>query len=154
MFINIQIFSKNETSITSFLEFLSKISNKKSFKIILLLKCFPQKNKKNIFTILKSPHVNKTAQEQFEYNVFSVKIQIQTFQMLKFLVILKRMQIELFADIQIKIYYNFKSQNFKSIRTTILDPQNYRTQYFFKKKLLHTKLYIQLFDVFGIQLLN
>jgi len=60
------------------LTFYSK--NKKSLKNAFYLinsrttkikKYFQKKAKRSVITILKSPHVNKTAQEQFESHIFS-----------------------------------------------------------------------------------
>lgn len=154
MFINIQISSKNKNSLKNFFEFFIKICGKKNLKTALFLKYFPRHTTKNVFTILKSPHVNKTAQEQFGYSIFSKQINIQTFQMLKFLIILKKIQTQLFPDVQIKIKYILQEKKFKIVRTQILNPNNYRVNYFPKNEFQDTKSYLKLFDIFGIQFLN
>jgi ribosomal protein S10 len=153
MLINIQINSKNKNSLNFFLKFFIQTCSKKNLKIDLFLKYFPRQTTKNVFTILRSPHVNKTAQEQLEYNIFSKQINIQAFQILTFLVILKKIQIYLFSDIQIKVKYTFQKKNSNKIRMQNLNPKNYRTHFFFKKAMSQTKLYLQLSDIFGMQFL-
>jgi hypothetical protein len=68
------------------LNFLFKI-NENSFNF------FSQKQKKNkhkFVTILKSPHINKTAQEQFEYKFFTSQIVLYSADLFFCFVIFKR----------------------------------------------------------------
>nr|YP_010394311.1 ribosomal protein S10 [Phytophthora fragariae]AEP41542.1 40S ribosomal protein S10 [Phytophthora fragariae]AEP41543.1 40S ribosomal protein S10 [Phytophthora fragariae]AFQ02265.1 40S ribosomal protein S10 [Phytophthora fragariae]DAZ88319.1 TPA_asm: ribosomal protein S10 [Phytophthora fragariae] len=54
---------------------------------------FQTKKKKKIFTVLKSPHVNKKSREQFIYNNYTPKIDIKfinIFQLLNFLILIKK----------------------------------------------------------------
>nr|UNW58718.1 40S ribosomal protein S10 [Phytophthora intercalaris] len=54
---------------------------------------FQVKKKKKIFTLLKSPHVNKKSREHFIYKNFSPKIDINflnIFQLLNFLILIKK----------------------------------------------------------------
>ena len=44
-----------------------------------------KKKKKTKFTVLKSPHVNKTAQEQFEYRIYKKQLKCFAFQSVLFL---------------------------------------------------------------------
>ena len=97
---NIIIKSKNQISIKKFLRFLKK-RNIINFKIIQ--KCFFKKKKKKFITLLKSPHVNKSAQEQFEIKINSIQLKIQSIQPFKFLIMLKKIKINLFPDISIKL---------------------------------------------------
>ena len=112
MFINIKISSKNYKSLKSFITFFITFCETNNLNFKLFLKYFKQQQKKFKFTILKSPHVNKIAQEQFEYRLFSKQIKIDSFQLLKFLILLKKIQIALFSDIkiQIKFFYNNKKK--------------------------------------------
>ena len=64
--------SRNQKSISTFFPFfLSSIQNL-NFNVIQ--KYFEKKRKKKILTILKSPHVNKKAQEKFEFRYYSKQI--------------------------------------------------------------------------------
>nr|YP_010394980.1 ribosomal protein S10 [Phytophthora cambivora]AEP41371.1 40S ribosomal protein S10 [Phytophthora cambivora]UNW58212.1 40S ribosomal protein S10 [Phytophthora x cambivora]UXG53564.1 ribosomal protein S10 [Phytophthora cambivora]DAZ89417.1 TPA_asm: ribosomal protein S10 [Phytophthora cambivora] len=54
---------------------------------------FQTKKKKKIFTVLRSPHVNKKSREQFIYNNYTPKIDIKfinIFQLLNFLILIKK----------------------------------------------------------------
>jgi len=105
MFINIKISSKNYKSLKNFITFFITFCETNNLNFKLFLKYFKQRQKKFNFTILKSPHVNKTAQEQFEYRIFSKQINLYSFQLIKFLIILKKIQIALFSDIKVQIKF-------------------------------------------------
>ena len=61
MFININIKSKNKNSLKQFLKVFNQFSNDKKLKLNQALFLSQKKKHNKIFTILKSPHVNKTA---------------------------------------------------------------------------------------------
>nr|UNW58752.1 40S ribosomal protein S10 [Phytophthora pseudogallica]UNW58753.1 40S ribosomal protein S10 [Phytophthora pseudogallica]UNW58754.1 40S ribosomal protein S10 [Phytophthora pseudogallica]UNW58755.1 40S ribosomal protein S10 [Phytophthora pseudogallica] len=63
------------------------------FKNIKINGIFQVKNKNKIFTLLKSPHVNKKSREQFIYKNYTPKIDINflnIFQLLNFLILIKK----------------------------------------------------------------
>ena len=76
MFINIYIYSKNKLSITNYLKFIKKRFNKKKLKTKNIMFVFKKKIKTTVFTVLKSPHVNKTAQTQFENKLYRTQLTI------------------------------------------------------------------------------
>ena len=84
---------------------LIKLIKYKKLKDIKLSGIFQIKNKNKIFTLLKSPHVNKKSREHFSYKSHLSKIDIKfknIFQLLNFLILIKK----LFAEnilINIKI---------------------------------------------------
>ena len=103
MFIRLFIKSKNKYSLIKFLQVFKNFINNKELKLNKTL-VFSQRQKINkVFSILKSIHVNKTAQEQFEFDLFSKNIKIHTFQILKLLIILKKIETNFFSDIQIRV---------------------------------------------------
>ena len=67
------IFSaKNKNSLNyNFKFFKHSLLNSNTIK-----KHFQKRTKKHFLTILKSPHVNKSAQEQFESHIFSKQLSI------------------------------------------------------------------------------
>lgn len=72
---------------------LIKIKNINKFKNIKIHGIFKIKNKNKIFTLLKSPHVNKKSREHFIYKTYSPKIDINfktIFQLLNFLILIKK----------------------------------------------------------------
>lgn len=92
----------------------TKIKNKKIKKIILNLekknninikKYFNIKNRKTLFTLLKSPHVNKKSREQFIYKIYNKKIEIKfnnIIKLINFIILLKEILIKKYL-INIKI---------------------------------------------------
>ena len=134
--LNLLISSKNKKSLDNFL----KIFNEK-FSIIdstFIKKNYQKKLKKTVITILKSPHVNKTAQEQFEIRYLSRQIQIYTLRIFKFLIFLKKLKIYLFPSIhiKIKIVHNKKQTTLINKRIFNLDNYRYRLLFLTNSKLL------------------
>jgi ribosomal protein S10 len=161
MLIDLKVISKNKTSLIFFFKTISKICDKKEFRLIFFLKKFQPRKINRIFTVLKSPHVNKIAQEQFQYHLLSKTIKFYTVQSLKLIVLLRRLQVEFFSDIQIKVYFSIKESNLKRFQNQILNPKVYNLKMF--KTQDQTKflrdipnkifLYLRLFDLRGAQLL-
>nr|AEP41712.1 40S ribosomal protein S10 [Phytophthora thermophila] len=63
------------------------------FKNIQINGIFQVKNKNKIFTLLRSPHVNKKSREHFIYKNYTPKIDIKflnIFQLLNFLILVKK----------------------------------------------------------------
>lgn len=78
--INLLAKSKDQKSLDNFLIFLNTKINKNFW----IKKKYLQKVKsKTIFSILKSPHVNKSAQEQFEISKFNTQLKLKTFEINK-----------------------------------------------------------------------
>jgi ribosomal protein S10 len=155
--LNLKIESKNQFSIKKFLRFFKK-SNNKHFKTIQ--KKFYKKEKRVFFSILKSPHVNKSAQEQFEIKTNSSQINIQTPQQFKFLVILKKMKMNIFPDINIKLRLFFNKKNRNVLKQKCFNIDNFTIEQFLKAKntiinkrrgnFYNTKNVISLVDVYGV----
>jgi ribosomal protein S10 len=118
---NLIIKSKNQKSLLDFVDFLDK-NLAKNFNH--LKKSMQKKTDRKIITILKSPHVNKKAQEQFEIRLFSKDIKVNTSQTLKFLVFLKKVKTYLFTDISIKIKFFNSINQHKILQRKVLNPDN------------------------------
>jgi ribosomal protein S10 len=121
-----------------------------------LLNYSEQKQKQTVFTTLKSPHINKTAQEQIEYRLFFKHINIFSFQILKFLILIKKIQMTLCPDIQIQIKFGLNKKIIIKTKQASLSPDNYKTSLFFSYKKKVQKLnkkqilfYLKLFDIYG-----
>ena len=72
---------------------LQKLKNISNFENIKIKGFFKIKNKNKIFTLLKSPHVNKKSREHFIYKNYSQKINIQFFnffELINFLIFIKK----------------------------------------------------------------
>ena len=147
MFINVCIKSKNKLSLIKFLIIFKNFINDKNFKLNKTL-IFSQNKKINkVFTVLKSIHVNKTAQEQFEFNLFSKNIKIQTFQLLKLVIILKKIQTYFFSDINLKIKFFITKLYKKKLILKKINPNLIKLEPI--KNFKQTKLYLILFNYYG-----
>lgn len=115
------ISSKNRSSLYLFI----KLFYKKVEKFSVLRKYFATNSRRKIFTILKSPHVNKVGQEQFQTNTYSKTLNFSVSESLKFLVLLKVIKTNLFLDVKLKLKLNSNS-NFTSKEDLILyNPFNF-----------------------------
>jgi ribosomal protein S10 len=106
---NLIIASKSKNLLKRFLIFLFKYC-KSNFSY--LNKKFYKKTKKKVFTILKSPHVNKKAQEQFGIQTFFMEFTFNVNTNFIFLMCLKKLKLYLFPNIHIKV------------KTFIIKPKN------------------------------
>ena len=145
MFFIIHICSKNENSLQKFLQlFLDKQLNN-HIKFEPLKKVLKYKTEKKIFTVLKSPHVNKTAQEQFEYRLYKKKIKINSNQFFLFLIFLKKIKLNLFSDLNFKIELIFnKKESLKKIKNTF-NVDNY----FLENDKYDLKNYLKILNLYG-----
>ncbi len=101
---------KSITKINNLKKNILKLKTNYSFKNIKIKGTFKVKNKNKIFTLLKSPHVNKKSREHFIYKNHIQKIDFQCknfFQLLNFLILLKKTLTKNFL-INIKIIKNNK----------------------------------------------
>jgi ribosomal protein S10 len=119
------IVSKNKKSVENCFLFFSK-----SIRYDVIKKYFRKKKKKNVLTILKSPHVNKNAQEQFESKLFANQVSIYTSKSYLFLVFLKKIKIYLFPDVKIKIKFILNKNLTERTQTNIFNPSNFRLDAF------------------------
>ena len=81
------LYSKNKNTLNYFLNFF-KNSEKQNFKIVK--KLLQKKRKKKRISILKSPHVNKTAQKHFQYVYFCISLSFKTYELQKNLFFIKK----------------------------------------------------------------
>jgi ribosomal protein S10 len=105
MFVIIDIYSKNQTSLKFFTDFLLKNILARKFPITVCTSTTQKPAKKKVFTVLKSPHVNKVAQEQFEFKTYKKRIKCITFQLPLLILILKKVKFSIISDINFKIKF-------------------------------------------------
>nr|YP_010134143.1 ribosomal protein S10 [Navicula veneta]QWM93633.1 ribosomal protein S10 [Navicula veneta] len=142
------LYSKNKTSIKKFLEFINNISKTQNFQI--LKKLLKKKKTRKKISVLKSPHVNKTAQEQFEYIYYSIKIYFYSWEIKKYFIMLKKIKNQLFPDIYIniktKIYASKKNKLINLEKISLYKPTiNINNKNQFNKTLL----YLKILDCYG-----
>ena len=117
----IKMYAKNKKTISNFLKFFKQSQNKiKNFPITLNFK--RRKKRKNIITILKSPHVNKKAQTQFQQTTYATRGKYFSWEKKKSAICLKKLKNNLFPDLKIKIEksFRFKSDLEKTFSSKIL----------------------------------
>ena len=118
------IISKNRKSAENcFLFFLNSTGE---LNLNIIKKYFRKKRKKNVLTILKSPHVNKTAQEQFESRFFPKQLSIYSSKNFQFLLFLKRIKTHLFPDVKIEIKFLLNENLEGKTKVNILNPSNFK----------------------------
>jgi ribosomal protein S10 len=165
MFFHIKVSSKDKKVLENFGQFLSKLEMTSNF-----LKSFSKQNTRKFVTILKSPHVNKTAQEQFEFRFYTKEFVISSFKPLTFFLILKKVNNLSFSGMNLKVKSLFKRNEKKKVTAVNPDNTNLNTvkshglvqkknlkQKMFNNKNFQTfdasssvsKRYIQLFDCYG-----
>ena len=123
MYINLKIYSKNKISLNKFLDFIKKL--KFPIKTVKTVSKF---SKKKFLTVLKSPHVNKSAQEQFEFRIYSKQLSIWSPQSNLLMLILKKAIKTSFPGIKIKI--DFLSINENKFILNSLNPKNLNVCFF------------------------
>ena len=105
MFFYLTIKSKNKNSLNIFLKIFKTLVKQKNLNFT--------NNKKFIkrLTFLKSPHVNKTAQEHFDFVIFSKLACVKNFQIFKILMILKKIKNNVCCDVVVKIKFFILKKN-------------------------------------------
>jgi ribosomal protein S10 len=132
--------SKNQNSIAKLFSVLKK---KKCNNI---KKYFQKKTKRKRITILKSPHVHKSAQEQFETIIYNKQLSLYAIKNLTYLTFLKKLNFNLFPDINLKLKYRINSNNLKKIKVKIFNPNNFKFQKYKNDQIFNLDLYkIKLF---------
>jgi len=118
-----RISSKNEKSLRNFLFFFLNYL-KAEFNIIY--GSTYSNNKRKVITLLKSPHVNKTAQEHFELHTFSRQVIVKTFLPNKNFIFVKKVINQFFQDLSFKLEFINKSDLGHKNLLFILNPNNYK----------------------------
>ena len=114
MFFTITLYSKNLNSLIKFKNFFIKNFIFEKLKFYFSKIKYNKPVKKKLFTVLKSPHVNKKAQEQFEYRIYSQKFVCFTKQPFLLLLIFKKLTFNSFSDIFISI--SLEVSQYKSMK--------------------------------------
>lgn len=114
--------AKNKTSLNyNFKFFKNSLLNSNTIK-----KHFQKRTKKQFLTILKSPHVNKSAQEQFESHIFSRQLSIFSPKNLKQIYVVKKIKNNLFSDLRVKIKCSANKNNKNKLRLQTFNPDNFK----------------------------
>lgn len=93
--------------------FFSIFEKNSLYKLYHLEKHFLKKKKKKKITLLKSPHVNKKSQEQFETSTLGSQVMMENMKIFKNLVWLKKCNCAIYSDIWITLKYRIKKKMIK-----------------------------------------
>ena len=116
---HLTIISKDKKSIEKSIKYLTK--NLKLLKLNLITKTTFKKSRIKRMSILKSPHVNKKAQEQFEFKLFLIRLTIETTQNFKILTLIKKIKNITFSNLQVKVNTIIKRKSKKYLLDSILN---------------------------------
>lgn len=140
------LYSKDKKTINNFLNFFK---NNKQLKFQRLTK----QSKITRFSVLKSPHINKNAQEQFQYIHFCISLLFFTHKVKKKFIFLKKIKNQLFPELKLLVKGIYSSK--KNI-TKFLSPNRiiiYNQKKFVKltsKHLLKKSIfYLKTLDYYG-----
>ena len=146
MFFHIKVSAKDKKVLENFGQFISKLQLTSNS-----LQSLSKRNLRKFITVLKSPHVNKTAQEQFESRIYSKQLTIYSSQKFQYLIFLKKIKTHLFPDINIKT--GFKIVQDVTKRKEVHNPDNFKIGLFANKNLsvsrTKTKNFIRILDIYG-----
>lgn len=149
MKLHLKIFSKNKNSQILFTKSINRILHENYLNLNCLMKNYQQTKTKQIFTVLKSPHANKTAQEQFQCNITSRRIGFYTFRLPKLIIILQKLQKELFPDVLTKIYLVLKVSDLKKFKNYRSNPKLYQLKIVKYRNINKFSPYLTFFDFCG-----
>lgn len=162
MFFYLKVSCKDKRILKKFLRFFTK---RKSLPFFL--KSFSKQEKRKFVTVLKSPHVNKTAQEQFEYRLYSRHFLIHSLKPFTFFLLLKKLKNLSFPGLDLHVKGVLKKNKSSKHVLQLIDPDNvvltstnslHLKKISFRKvkyqktdnfELAFCKKYLQLFDLYG-----
>ena len=144
MFLIIDLYSNNLKSLKDFKSYL--YTNEVGKKLKIFTRFYAKKTKKKRLTILKSPHVNKRAQEQFNLCVYKTRIIVFSPNFFLLLFYIKTIKSNLFSDIRItvKTYSNNTLLSNKLINC--INPKKYKFEDFSCNEV---KSYLKILESFG-----
>jgi ribosomal protein S10 len=146
----VTISSNNQKSLKKLNLFNKKTKINKKLKMIE--KLFTKKTEKSIFSVLTSPHVNKKAQEQFEYKIFANQHQFYSYNLIAFIIYLKKFLNYALSDARLTIKLintinfvksNLISQNLNIRYFKVNFQKFYEIQDFIYRRIKRKKLYIK-----------
>lgn len=119
MFFYLKVSCKDRRILKKFIGFFSKIKS-----LPVFIKPFSKKKKRKVITVLKSPHVNKTAQEQFEYRFFSKSFLVFSSKPSIFFLLLKKLKNFSFSGIKIEVKGLFEKDAAYRHVLKLINPDN------------------------------
>jgi len=142
----VKLYSITYTILQIFIQFLVAISQNKKIKLFNTYKTLNNVKNKKIFTLLKSPHVNKTAQEQFKLPYFTGSFFIVCSAKKRVLYVLKKIKSILFSSLIIKLSLWFFPNNCSN---KTLNINGFQIEYFCELSAKTLNHFFRLANYFG-----
>ena len=161
MYVNLYLRSKSLKSIKVYIRFFKLVS--KHLNLVVLKNIYSKPINKKRFTVLKSPHVNKCAQEHFGFSLYRSQLTIFSYRYpLLFLLLKYSKSSILFSDIHFKIKMNINNSRYKTMLIDTVNPDNFYlidysqlTEDILLNKLFsNIPYYLMLFEIYGELNLN
>ena len=145
VFVNLQIFSNSQIHLQKCIKIIKQVPRfaKITFKFRPFFSLWSKKKAKKVFTVLKSPHVNKSAQEQFGYVFSYALINMKNCQIFKLLILIKELQKITNYDAHIKFKLFIPDEN----SVTFTKSRFYKLLFYFSSK--SAKKYLKLLNKHG-----
>ena len=157
MHVSLFLKSKNLSSIKFFMRFFRYVLCR--LNIVYTLRTYVRPTLKKRFTVLKSPHVNKCAQEHFEFSLYSYQITVFSHNYPLLLTLIKYSKgSTLFSDIRFKIKINVNILRHQNQLIQELNPNNFFLLNYLNSReiiqnnssyLSNISYYLMLFDIYG-----
>jgi len=147
MFLYFKISSKDSQVLEKFSKFILRLE-----KFPIIIKCFSKSKKRKFITILKSPHVNKTAQEQFEFKYYSKEFLVDSLKPLTFFLVIKKIKNLSFPGIRLEVKGLLNSNKKTKSTLKLTNPDQIilnKNGVKIKDVPLSQLKYLQLFDCYG-----
>lgn len=144
MVIYLYISSKSLKLLKKFTKIIKKINTTSVLKTKVLGVSKKIKQKK-VMSVLKSPHVNKTSQEQFESVTYGRRILVCSYNYLLLFLLVKEISNKVFPGLTVKLRFKLQHHVSVNVSKTSVNPRN--------QKLINnisvTKEYLKIFDCYG-----
>jgi len=131
---------------------------------VYTLRTYVRPTLKKRFTVLKSPHVNKRAQEHFEFSLYSYQVTVFSVDYPLLLTIIKYLKSStLFSDVRLKVKIHINPSRYQNQLIQELNPNNFLLLDYSNLSQLPQKnsnclsnipYYLMLFDIYGNLKLN
>jgi len=147
MFLYFKISSKDSQVLEKFFQFILRLE-----KFPMVIKSFSKSKKRKFITILKSPHVNKTAQEQFEFKYYSKEFLVDSLKPLTFFLVIKKIKNLSFPGIRLEVKGLINSDKKAKNTLKLTNPDQVvlnKAGVKIKNIPVSQLKYLQLFDCYG-----
>lgn len=146
--LNIIVYANNIKELNNFL--LSLINYKKKFKIKCSINKVFLKTRTNLYSVLTSPHVHKTAQEQFKLNQIKLYMSITNFLHIENYLLIFKFYNKYCTEIKFKFLFEINNMCYDKQKLLLL-PNKFLLNNNHKNNTLN---YLKLLELYGMNKKN